>query len=150
VLRAVMFFAAFLGAIVLPQLVAHGLNYLYPPQPKLGEDEDALRATPGGFAGPALVFGTSVRRELVQDARSVYPQVLEAAEIAQFGLTGSGASVLAARFADADAARRARYALFTMLGKVKTEENDNGFFRFTWPQSGHAAIAGNVGRTFMM
>ena len=148
--RALIFFAAFLGAIVLPQLVAHGLNYLYPPQPKLGEDEDALRATPVGFAGPALVFGTSVRRELVQDARSVYPRVLEAAEIAQFGLTGSGASVLDARFADADAARRARYALFTMLGKVTTEEDDNGLFRFTWPQSGHAAIAGTVGRTFMM
>jgi hypothetical protein len=37
-----------------------------------------------------------------------------------------------------------------MLGKVTTEEDDNGLFRFTWPQSGHAAIAGNVGRTFMM
>jgi len=61
-----------------------------------------------------------------------------------------GASVLAARSADADAARRARYALFTMLGKVNAEEDDSGFFRFTWPQSGPAAIAGNVGRTFMM
>jgi hypothetical protein len=58
--------------------------------------------------------------------------------------------VLAARFSDAKAATRARYALFTMLGKVKTEQDDNGFYHFTWPQSGHAAIAGSVGRTFML
>ena len=149
-LRAFIFFTAFMGAIVLPQLVAHGLNYLYPPQPKLGEDEDALRATPAGFSDPSLVFGPGVRREFVQDGRAVYPQVLAGAEVAQLGLTGTGASVLAARFVDADAARRARYALVTILGKVNAEEDDNGLFRFTWPQSGHAAIAGNVGRTLMM
>ena len=148
--RALLFFFAFLGAVVVPQLVAHGLNYLYPPQPRVGEDEEALRATPGGFVDPALVFGPGVRRELVQDGRAVYPEVLGGAEVAQLGLTGTGASVLAARFADADAATRARYALFTMLGKVKTEQDDKGFFHFSWPQSGHAAVAGTVGRTFML
>jgi len=150
VLRVFLFFAAFMGAIVVPQLVAHGLNYLYPRQLTLGEDENALQATAGGFADPARVFGPSVRRDLVQDGRAVYPQVLGGAETAQFGLTGTGASVLAARFADAAAATRARYALFTMLGKVKAEEDGNGFFHFTWPQSGHAAIAGTVGRTLML
>ena len=149
-LRVLLFFAAFMGAIVVPQLVAHGLNYLYPRQPALEEDENTLRAGPGGFADPALVFGPSVRREFVQEGRAVYPQVTGNAEIAQVGLTGTGASVLAARFADTTAATRARYALFTMLGKVKTEEDSNGFFHFTWPQSGHAAIAGTVGRTLML
>jgi len=148
--RAFIFFVAFFGVIVVPQLVAHGLNYLYPPQPALVENEETLRATPTGFADPAPVFGTSVRRELLQDAKPVYPQVLQSAETAQYGLTGSGGSVLAARFANADAAMRARYALFTMLGKVQAEEDDKGFFHFTWPQSGQAAIAGNVGRTLMM
>jgi hypothetical protein len=139
-----------MGAIVVPQIVAHGLNYLYPPQPRIGENEGALRATPAGFSDPSLVFGPGVRREFVQDGRAVYPQVLAGAEVAQLGLTGTGASVLAARFADAEAATRARYALFTMLGKVKTEQDDRGFFHFTWPQSGHAAVAGSVGRTFML
>jgi hypothetical protein len=91
-----------------------------------------------------------VRRELVQDGRAIYPQVLGSAEVAQFGLTGTGASVLAARFADGDAATRARYALFTMLGKVKPEQDDAGFYHFIWPQSGQAAIAGSLGRTFML
>jgi hypothetical protein len=45
VTRALIFFAAFFGAIVVPQLIAHGLNYLYPAQPRFGEDETALRAT---------------------------------------------------------------------------------------------------------
>ena len=148
--RALIFFAAFFGAIVVPQLVAHGLNYVYPAQPRFGEDEDTLRATPTGFADPSLVLGKSVRRELVQDARPVYPQVLGGAEVAQFGLTESGSSVLAARFATGNAATQARYALFQMLGKVNTEEDEHGFFHFAWPQSGHAAIAGSGGRTFMM
>jgi hypothetical protein len=150
VTRALIFFAAFFGAIVVPQLVAHGLNYLYPAQPTFGEDEGALRATPSGFTDPSLVFGTSVHRELMQDARPVYPQVLGGAEVAQFGLTANGASVTAARFATSDAATQARYALFRMLGKVNAEEDGQGFYHFAWPQSGHSAIAGSAGRTFMM
>jgi hypothetical protein len=145
-----IFFAAFFGAIVVPQIVAHGLNYLYPAQPRFGEDEDALRATPAGFADPALVFGKSVRRELMQDARPVYPQVLGGAEVAQFGLTETGSSVLAARFATGEAATQARYALFRMLGKVDAQEDERGFYHFAWPQTGHSAIAGSAGRTFMM
>jgi len=150
VTRALIFFAAFFGAIVVPQLVAHGLNYLYPAQPRFGENEGALRATPAGFADPSLIFGPSVRRELMQDARPAYPQVLGGAEVAQFGLTATGASVTAARFASSDAATQARYALFRMLGKVNTEEDAQGFYHFAWPQSGHSAIAGSAGRTFMM
>ena len=147
---ALIFFVAFFGAIVVPQIVVHTLGYVYPAQPAFGEDESVLRATPSGFADPAFVFGTSVRRELIQDARPVYPQVLQAAEVAQFGLTSTGASVLAARFSSADAATEARYALFRMLGKVNAEDAGNGFWRFTWPGSGHAALAGTAGRTFMM
>ena len=59
--RVLIFFAAFIGAIAVPQIIAHGLNYLYPAQSGFGEDENALRATPAGFADPALVFGRSVR-----------------------------------------------------------------------------------------
>ena len=149
-MRVFIFFAAFFAAIVVPQLAAHGLNYLYPPPPRLVENEEALRSLASGFADPARVFGRTVRRELVQDARAVYPQVLQGAQVAQYGLTGTGASVIAARFDNAGDATQARYALFRMLGKVSTEEDDTGFFHFTWPQSQHAAIAGTVGRTFMM
>jgi len=145
-----IFFAAFFGAIVVPQLVAHGLNYLYPAQPRYGEDESALRATPAGFADPALVFGKSVRLDLMQDPRPIFPQVLAGAEVAQYGMTATGSSVLAARFASGDAATHARYALFRILGKVNAEEDDRGFFHFVWPQSGYSAIAGSAGRTFMM
>ena len=148
--RALIFFAAFFGAIVVPQIIAHGLNYLYPAQPRFGEDESSLRATPAGFAEPALVFGKSVRPEFMQDARPIYPQVLGGAEVAQFGLTATGSSVVAARFQSDDAATQARYAFFRMLGKVNAEEDERGFYHFAWPQSGHAAIAGNAGRTFMM
>ena len=148
--RALIFFAAFFGAIVVPQLIAHGLNYLYPAQPRFGEDESVLRMTPAGFADPALVFGKSVRLDLMQDPRPIFPQVLAAAEVAQYGMTTTGSSVLAARFASEDAATQARYALFRMLGKVNADEEDRGFFHFVWPQSGYSAIAGSAGRTFMM
>ena len=148
--RALIFFAAFFGAIVVPQLMAHGLNYLYPAQPRYGEDEGALRTTSAGFADPALVFGKSVRLDLMQDPRPIFPQVLAGAEVAQYGMTATGSSVLAARFASDDAATQARYALFRMLGKVDADEDDRGFFHFVWPQSGYPAIAGSAGRTFMM
>ena len=148
--RPILFFFAFLAAIIVPQVVMHVLNHRYPRQPKLGEDEEALRGTFTGFDDPSLVFGPSVPRDLVQEGRAVYPEVLGNAEVAQLGSAGTGASVIAARFADAKAATRARYALFTMLGKVKTEQDDNGFYHFTWPQSGQAAIAGTVGRTLML
>ena len=148
--RALLFFFAFLGAIVVPQLVMHLLNHRYPRQPIIGEDEESLRGTFTGFEDPARVFGSSVQRELVQEGRAVYPQVLGNAEVAQLGLTATGARVLAARFADLKAATRARYALFAMLGKVKTKQDDKGFYHFAWPQSGHAAIAGTVGRTFVL
>ena len=148
--RALIFFAAFFGAIVVPQVIAHGLNYLYPVQPRFGEDENALRATPAGFSEPSAVFGRSVRLDLMQDPRPIFPQVLAGAEVAQYGMTGTGATVLAARFPSADAATQARYALFRMLGKVSAEEDERGFYHFTWPQSGYSAIAGSGGRTFMM
>ena len=148
--RALLFFVGFLAAIVLPQLLIHLLNWRYPRQTKIGEDDESLRATLAGFDDPSRVFGPSVPRDLVQDGRAVYPQALASAEVAQLGLTGTGASVIAARFADSATAIRARQALFTMLGKVKTEQDDKGFYRFAWPQSGQAAIAGTVGRTFML
>ena len=148
--RVLIFFAAFIGAIAVPQIIAHGLSYLYPAQSGFGEDENALRATPAGFADPALVFGKSVRLDLMQDPRPIFPQVLAGAEVAQYGMTATGSSVLAARFASTDAATQARYALFRMLGKVDAQEDDRGFYRFVWPQSGFSAIAGSGGRTFMM
>ncbi|HTN27913.1 MAG TPA: hypothetical protein VL180_09015 [Burkholderiales bacterium] len=148
--RALIFFAAFFGAIVVPQLIAHGLNYLYPAQPRFGEDETALRATPSGFAEPSAVFGKSVRLDLMQDPRPIFPQVLAGAQVAQYGMTGTGATVLAARFASDDAATQARYALFRMLGKIDAQQDERGFFHFIWPQSGYSAIAGSGGRTFMM
>jgi hypothetical protein len=150
VTRVLIFFAAFIGAIAVPQIIAHGLNYLYPAQSGFGEDENALRATPAGFADPALVFGRSVRLDLMQDPRPIFPQVLAGAEVAQYGMTATGSSVLAARFASTDAATQARYALFRMLGKVDAQEDERGFYRFVWPQSGFSAIAGSGGRTFMM
>lgn len=149
-MRILAFFVAFFGAIVVPQLIGHGLAALYPPQPLLAEDEKALTAAGGAFADPQAVLGTSVRRELVRDARPIYPQALQDAETAQFGLTGTGASVLAARFANGDAAIRARQTFFRMMGKLQTERDEAGIVRFTWPQSGQAAAAVEVGRTFML
>ena len=148
--RALIFFAAFFAAVVVPQIIGHALNYLYPVQPRYGENESALRATPGGFAEPALVLGKSVRLDLLQDPRPIFPQIVAGAEVAQYGMTATGSSVLAARFASDSAATEARYALFRMLGKVKTEQDEHGFFHFTWPQSGYSAIAGSGGRTFML
>src|SRR5262245_42736691 len=98
--RIIIFFVVFLGAIVVPQLIAHGLHALYPPQPALAENDAVLAAGVQGFADPSAVFGASVPRELIQDARAVYPEVLKEAQTAQLGLTGTGASVVAARFAD--------------------------------------------------
>jgi hypothetical protein len=148
--RVVIFFAAFLGAIVVPQLIVHGLNALYPEQTGLAEDDTVLASSATGFVNPAAVLGASVGREMVQDARPVYPQVLQDAQAAQIGLTGTGGIVLAARFADAGAAERARFAFFKMLGKVDAERNAAGIWHFPWPQSGHWAAAVNAGRTFML
>ena len=59
--------AGFQHLFEVPQIIAHGLNYLYPAQARYGEDESALRATAAGFADPSLVFGKSIRLDLMQD-----------------------------------------------------------------------------------
>src|SRR5262245_29563928 len=147
--RVIIFFAAFLGAIVVPQLIVHGLDALYPEQAGLQEDDTVLTSSATGFANPVAVLGTSVGRDMVQDARPVYPQVLQDAHAAQIGLTGTGGIVLAARFGDAGTAERARFAFFKMLGKVDAERDAAGIWRFPWPQSGHPAAVVNAGRTFI-
>ena len=148
--RPVIFFAAFLGAIVVPQIVGHGLNALYPAQPALVENESALAAGPDGFSDPAAVLGTSVRRDMLQDARPIYPEALRDAQTAQLGLTGTGETVLAARFAEAAATTQARKSFFGMIGKVNAEQDATGVWRFSWPQTGHAAAVAAPGRTFML
>ena len=47
--RALVFFGVFLAVVAVPQIIAHTLNYLYPAQPALVEDEEVLRGSAAGF-----------------------------------------------------------------------------------------------------
>ncbi len=88
--RPVIFMAAFLGAILLPQLLFHALDTAYPVAALLVENEAALAAAGSNFADPEAVFGSSAMPASIADVRAVYPGVFEGAEISQFSLTASG------------------------------------------------------------
>jgi hypothetical protein len=86
----------------------------------LAADDDALAAepAPGGprFRDAARVFGPDLRPAAVRDARGGFGGALAAATVAQVAFLDGHATVLAARFAGAEAARAARGRLLPLLG----------------------------------
>lgn len=149
-LRPVIFFAVFLGVIVLPQIAFHGFDAVYPPVPLLIENEAVLAAAGARFVDPGAVFGTRVMPDTLRDSRPMYPGVFDTAEVGQFGLTPTGASVTAMRFARESAALEAQQRFFRMLQSPKTRRDDTGAWLFDWPGSRQQGCLVRVGRTVML
>jgi hypothetical protein len=118
-LRPIVFFAAFLGVILLPQLLGHLILAVRPPLVTPGAAPTAVAAPrlpvyEGRYADPRLLFGADVQTELVQDAIPVFREFLGTAEHAELAIFPSAETVLAASFAtDGEAERAAQgYARF--------------------------------------
>jgi hypothetical protein len=148
--RPVIFFAVFFGAIVLPQLAFHALDAIYPAAPLLIENEAALIASGSRFLDPGAVFGPSVMPDTLRDIRPMYPGVFDTADVGQIGLTASGASVTAMRFAREAAGREARQRFFRMLQSPETKRDAVGTWIFDWPGNSPKACLVQAGRTIMM
>jgi hypothetical protein len=88
--------------------------------------------------------------DTIRDIRPMYPGVFDAAEVGQFGLTATGASVSAIRFARQSAAREAQQRFVHMLQSPETKRDGVGAWLFGWPGNRLEACVAQVGRTMMV
>lgn len=114
-LRPIAFFAAFLGVILVPQVLGHLILAVRPPAvppdaAAAGAAAPRLPVHEGRYADPRLLFGADVQTELVQDAIPVFREFLGAAEHAELAIFPAAQTVLAASFATAGEADRAAQA----------------------------------------
>jgi hypothetical protein len=113
-LRPLAFFAAFLGVILLPQVLGHLILAVRPPSAAVSAAR--LRVHEDRYADPRLLFGADVRAELIQDARPVFREFLGAAEHAELAILPPAETVLAASFATAEQAEQAAHGYARFFG----------------------------------
>lgn len=103
-LKPVVFIGVLFLPIILPMLIGQlTLARLpVPPQPAIG-----LPLQDGRFADREKLFGKGISTQMIRDAKSGLPGILDEAEVAEVGMTMTGESVLIAQFADAEAAKQA-------------------------------------------
>ncbi|HEX5221193.1 MAG TPA: hypothetical protein VFZ59_16640 [Verrucomicrobiae bacterium] len=111
-LRPLYWFFGFFMLIVAPQLVGHFWNArdaMKKEAPRLAALEQiATSPDPETRSNAAkLLFGPDANAQLVTDARKVFGDAFEQAELAQFAALPNGDSVLLARFKGYTAAEKA-------------------------------------------
>ncbi|MFC4308126.1 hypothetical protein ACFPN2_03440 [Steroidobacter flavus] len=146
-LRPVVFIGVFFAIICVPQLLGHGAMALW-PKAKPALDEAAIAGV-GAFARPELIFGTEVDRARLQDARAVFVEALSGAEVAQLLIHFNGETVVAARFADEEAARVGAAALWTMFSPRNTSGDGTTTFGTRTPIGDKIALQ-RLGRAVFM
>jgi hypothetical protein len=112
--RPIAFFLGFFLIVVLPQFVYHLSQAqrpspapIVPTAPTASGWEAAWAHDQGRFLYPEQLFGPRAEAPLIRDARAIFPDFLSAAQAAQMAMFPSGNTLLAARFADLDAATAA-------------------------------------------
>lgn len=141
-LRPIVFFGGFFAIILVPQVLFHaGQAFGWIPRRDLtwtcgntatsiAVRQDYLTVRDHAFTQPTRVFGAQHDADLVSDLRERMPDGLFAqAEAAQMAIVPPAASVMVARFSNADAARDAGLAYMrAMTGTVPSPEADGSFW----------------------
>ena len=122
-LKPVMYIGVLFLPIVSTMLVGQLTLARLPIPPK---PTASLPLQDGRFADREKLFGKDIAPQMIRDAKSGLPGILDEAEVAEVGMTLSGESVLIAQFADAEAAKRAGAAYhrgFRLHNTSGDEEN---------------------------
>jgi hypothetical protein len=121
----------FLAGLMLPILLVFVVGSLV--RARVPADEPAatlsLAVRDGRFADRASLFGAELSDRDIRDAKAVFPEFFAEAEVAELGLVGTGESVLAAQFPDAEAAKRAAAALWKTFGVHNTSGDEESGWR---------------------
>lgn len=146
--RPITWFAGFLLLVGAPQLLAHfwlALRAQQQEAPRLA----ALQLLAGDAArserqrAARELFGTDADPDLVTDARSVFGEALDQADVARFAALPSGESVLLARFRGSSESERAwlQYLRFTGLGQLGGQGDSESGYAVTRPSGDRAFVA---------
>lgn len=117
----------FIAGLFLPIVIPFGIGQLVlarAPAPDM--PAAALAVRDGRFAEREKLFGPGIAPELIRDAKSGLPGILDEAEIAEVGMTMSGETVLIAQFPGAAETKRAAGAYhrgFQLTNSSGDEEN---------------------------
>ncbi len=111
-LRPICWFAGFFALIVVPQFVVHvfiAANALKQEAPRVAALEQLAASTDPETRSAAakLLFGPDANAQLVTDARNVFGEAFDQAELAPFAILPNGDTVLLARFKGSSAAEKA-------------------------------------------
>ena len=153
-LKPLVFFFGFLAIIAVPQMVVHLLDAFVHArqirqQPREGAAISTATATPSTLQPVPweIVFGPNADPSLITDAKHGLDYILSDALEAKISFNTAGESALAARFANAEAARAAlnRYGTFFQFAQVTGNDADGWTARRFNGQGewNHVVVAGN-------
>lgn len=124
-LRPIFFIGGMMLPIVIMFTLANLVRARLPPPPAPGV---ALAVQDGLFVEREKLFGTGIPPQLISDAKSGLPGILDEAEVAEVGMTPEGETVIVAQFATPDQTKRASAAYWRGFRLQNTSgDEDNGW-----------------------
>ncbi len=146
-LRPVYWFAGFFGLIVLPQLIGHlwtARRAVQADAPRTAALEHIAAHTDveARSAAVKIIFGPDADAQLVTDARKVFGEAFEDAELAQFAALPDGDTVLLARFKGYSAAEKGwfHYLRNTGLNQLGGQGDSQRGYAVTRPVGDRAYV----------
>lgn len=123
---------AFVGALMLPIVITFLVGQLVSARmPAAVAPATTLALKDGKFVDREKLFGPGIPVELIRDAKSSMPGILDEAEVAEVGMTMSGETVLIAQFANEDQAKRAAAAYHRGFRLTNTSGDEESGWRAT-------------------
>jgi len=136
-LRPLVFIAVLFLPVVIPFIIGQLVTARAPAPavPTL-----ALSVRDGRFVDREKLFGSGIAPELIRDAKSGLPGILDEAEAAEVGMTPSGESVLVAQFPDEEATKRASASYWRGFQLRNTSGDEHSGWSATRMQGDHIEL----------
>ena len=128
----------FIGGLFLPIVIPFVIGQLVRarlPAPKL--PGTALAVRDGQFVDREKLFGAGIAPELIREAKSGLPGILDEAEAAEVGMTANGGTVLIAQFPGEEETKRASAAYSKGFQLRNTSGDEENGWRATRMQGDH-------------
>lgn len=134
-LRPIVFMAVLMAPLILAFIVVELIRARQPGEPTSAPTA-GWPVRDGMFANRPELFGADLAAESIRDAKSVFPQILGAAEHAELALTGTGETVLAAQFSTAEQTKQAAAIYWDVFKLTGTSGDEAGGWRARRSQIG--------------
>ncbi|MCX6853943.1 MAG: hypothetical protein NTV80_03455 [Verrucomicrobia bacterium] len=135
--RPIVFIAGLFLPIVIPFVIGQ-IVIARAPLPK--QPSAALTVNSGQFTDRAKLFGPGIPAELIREAKSGLPGILDEAEAAEVGMTANGETVLIAQFPGEDETKRASAAYWNGFQLRNTRGDEENGWRATRMQGDYVEM----------